>query len=118
MSNKKNSIRKLQLSDINDLSIAVFICKRNDETKLIEYCQDIGGVLLTSMRAKGLSRGGIASTFGAYSDMNVVLIMCLSETAKDLVHDVSSKFKFTEPGNGKGFLIDADGYMGAKAAFI
>lgn len=111
-------VRGLQLADINELSIAVFICKREKEPELIQYATDIGGVLLSSIRAKGLSRGSIATAFGAYSEMNVVLIMAREEIAKSVVQDVSIKFKFDKPGNGKGFLIDTDGYMGAKAAFI
>ena len=111
-------VRGLQLSDINELSIAVFICKREKEGELIRYATDIGGILLSSIRAKGLSRGSIATAFGVYTEINVVTIMARSEIAKSIVQDVSIKFKFDKPGNGKGFLLDSDGYMGAKAAFI
>lgn len=111
-------VKQLQLDDINELSIAVFICKTEVEQKLVKYATDIGGILLSSMRGKGLSRGAIARAFGGYAEYNVVLFMVRSEFAKDLVQDVSIKFKFDEPGAGKGFLLDTDGYMGAKAAFI
>ena len=120
MKKKQNSmsIRQLQLDDINELSIAVFICKTKDEPALVKYATDIGGILLSSMRGKGLSRGAIARAFGGYGEYNVVLVMVRSEVAKELVQDVSIKFKFDIPGSGKGFLLDTDGYMGAKAAFI
>ncbi len=118
MKKNKMAIKKLQLSDIDELSIAVFICKQTVENQLTAYVKDIGGIVLSSMRGRGLSRVGIASAFGAYTDVNVVMVMCLKDVAKDLVHDVSSKFKFNVPGNGKGFLMETDGYMGAKAAFI
>ena len=120
MKKKQNSIpvKQLQLDDISELSIAVFICKTKEEPALIKYSTDIGGILLSSMRGKGLSRGAIARAFGGYDDYNVVLVMIRSEVARDLIQDVSIKFKFDEPGAGKGFLLDTDGYMGAKAAFI
>ena len=120
MKKKQTSIpvESLQLDEINDLSIAVFICKTKDEPALVRYATDIGGILMSSMRGKGLSRGAIARAFGGYDEYNVVLVMVRSEVAKDLVQDVSIKFKFDEPGSGKGFLLDTDGYMGAKAAFI
>ena len=114
----KFAIKKLQLEDINDLSIAVFICRREVESALIKYATDIGGLLLSSVRGKGLSRGAVARAFGGYTEMNVVAIMVRSEVAKNLVQDVSIKFRFNEPNNGKGFLIDTEGYMGAKAAFV
>ncbi|MBQ8468663.1 MAG: hypothetical protein IJ542_02785 [Clostridia bacterium] len=114
----KFAIKKLQLEDINELSIAVFICKTKVEGELVKYATDIGGILLSSIRGKGLSRGAVARAFGGYDEFNVVFVMVRSEVGRDLVQDVSIKFKFDEPNNGKGFLIDTDGYMGAKAAFV
>ena len=38
----KMAIKKLQLDDINELSIAVFICKTEKEQELCNYAQDIG----------------------------------------------------------------------------
>lgn len=118
MKKNKPSIRKLQLSDINEISIAVFICKTQKEAELTQYVKDIGGIVLSSIRGKGLSRNAIAVAFGAYTEMNVVFVMCQQEIARNIVQDVSIKFKFNEQGNGKGFLLDTEGYMGAKAAFI
>ena len=119
MKNKtKFAVKKLQLDDINELSIAIFICKTSQERELIKYASDIGGILLSSVRGKGLSHGAVARAFGGYSEMNVVSVLVMTEFAKNLVQDVSIKFKFDEPGNGRGFLIDTDGYMGAKAEFI
>lgn len=116
--NKQVSVRKLKLSEINELSIAVFICKTSKETEVKNYIHDIGGIVLSSIRGKGLSREGIAVAFGAYAQMNVIFAMCQKEIGKTLVHDISLKFKLHESGNGKGFLIDTEGYMGAKAPFI
>ncbi len=114
----KVPVRKLKLSEIDELSIAVFICKTEKENELKNYVQDIGGIVLSSIRGKGLSRNAVAVAFGAYTEMNVILAMCQAEVARNIVQDVSIKFKFNEAGNGKGFLLDTEGYMGAKAAFI
>ncbi len=106
-----------KLSQINELNIAVFICKTSKEQELKAYASSLGGVVLSSMRARGLSRSALAVAFGAYTEINVILIMCQREISKRLIYDVSQKFNFSKPGNGKGFLLDIDGYMGAKAAF-
>lgn len=113
-----NVVNKRRLQDINEINIAVFICKTSKEPELKKYVSEIGGVVLSSVRGKGLSRSGIATAFGAYSEVNVVFVMCQEEIARDIIQDVSAKFKFNVAGNGKGFLIDTEGYMGAKAAFI
>ncbi len=118
MKKNKISVRKLKLSEIDELSIAMFICKSKLEPNLKKYVSDIGGVVLSSIRGKGLSSNAIAAAFGAYSEMNVVMVMCQKEIARNIVQDVSIKFEFYNPGNGRGFLLDVDGYMGAKAPFI
>ena len=118
MKKNKTPVRKLKLSEIEEISIAVFICKTKKEPELKRYVSDIGGIVLSSMRGKGLSRGAMAVAWGAYDEFNVVLVMCQEEIARNIVQDVSIKFQFNKPGNGKGFLLDTEGYMGAKAAFI
>lgn len=118
MKKNKTPVRKLKLSEIEEISIAVFICKTKKEPELKRYVSDIGGIVLSSMRGKGLSRGAMAVAWGAYDEFNVVLVMCQEEIARNIVQDVSAKFQFNKPGNGKGFLLDTEGYMGAKAAFI
>lgn len=110
--------RKPKLSEINELSIAVFICKTETEPELKTYVESIGGKVLSSIRGKGLSRNAFAAAIGAYTKVNVVFAICQTEISRKLVHDVSIKFKFNEQGNGKGFLMDTDGYMGAKACFV
>lgn len=115
---KKMAVKKLKLSEINELSMAVFICATKIEPQVKNYINDIGGIILSSIRGKGLSRSAIAVALGAYKEMNVIFAMCQTEIAKNIVQDVSIKFKFDLPGNGKGFVLDTDGYMGAKAAFI
>lgn len=112
------SYHKPKLSEINELSIAVFICKTEAEPELKKYIESLGGKILSSLRGKGLSRSAFAAAIGAYTNINVVFAMCQTEISRRLVHDVSIKFKFNEQGNGKGFLINSDGYMGAKARFI
>lgn len=110
--------RKPKLSEIDELGMAVFICKTSKENELKDYVTELGGVVLSSMRARGLSRNAVAVAFGAYTEMNVIFVTCQQEISRQLIYDVSQKFKFSQAGNGKGFLIDVDGYMGAKAAFI
>lgn len=115
---KKISVRKLKLGEIDELSMVIFICRTKLEPQLKNYVNDIGGIVLSSIRGKGLSSSAVAAVFGAYSEMNVVFVMCQKEIAQMVVQDTSERFQFNKAGNGRGFVVDIDGYMGAKAPFI
>ena len=51
-------------------------------------------------------------------EMAVFFAVARVEDIKDFMQFISEKFELALPGNGKGFTIDIDGYLGAKALFI
>lgn len=116
---KKVYTRKLKLSEITELSIAVFIVPRENETKVCSLIEQNRGVVLSKFKGKGLSRASVLTGIGAFlDDVSVVFSMARVEEVKDLVTNVSYVLNLDKPGNGKAFVIDVDGYMGAKAPFI
>lgn len=111
--------RKPRLSEINELTLAVFIIKKEDSTKLRNLISQLGGKILSEVRAKGFSRSSAfeALKMGAH-EMTVFFATTRVEDVRDFMQEISEKLKLSVPGNGKGFTIDIDGYLGAKALFI
>lgn len=115
----KRKNRKFKLSEINELSLCFFIVKRTLEKDVSEKINELGGVVLDISRGKGVSRYSVFEAFGVgNSEISVIISQARKEDSKELIECVSKQFNFNIPGNGKGFSVDVDGYMGAKAAFL
>jgi len=111
--------RKPKLSEINMLNIIVVIVPREKESLVCNYAVDLGAVVLSKNRAKGVSRSNIFSGIGANeTPVSVVFLTARSEESPMIITSLSEKFRLDIPGNGKAFMIDVLGYMGAKAPFI
>ena len=116
---KKVYMRKPKLSEINELKIVVVIVPRDHEMKLATYISDRGGVILSKNRAKGISRASLFSGVGANEvPVSVIFSAVRGEDSENLITKLSNDFRLDIPGNGKAFMIDVLGYMGAKAPFI
>ena len=116
---KKVYSRKLKLSEINNLSMLVVIVPREKESEVSEYIALRGGIILSKNRAKGVSRATIFSGVGAsVVPVSVLFTAARSEDAPQIITSLSEHFRLDIPGNGKAFMIDILGYMGAKAPFI
>lgn len=111
--------RKPKLSEINELTLAVFIIKKENSLILRETINQLGGKILSEVKAKGVSRSSAfeALNMGAH-EMAVFFAVARVEDIRDFMQFISEKFELSLPGNGKGFTIDIDGYLGAKALFI
>lgn len=76
-------------------------------------------MILSKNRAKGVSRSTIFSGIGvSETPVTCLFSMARQEDAPKLIVSLSNDFRLDIPGNGKAFLIDVLGYMGAKAPFI
>lgn len=108
-----------KLSQINELSLGVFIIKRAKEDALKSRITEIGGEIVSILRGVGVSRSRVFESMkvGA-EDVSVFVITARVEDIRDIMKDISEQFDLAVPGNGKGFTIDVDGYLGAKALFI
>ena len=116
---KKDKKKKPKLSEINELSLSVFIIKREQEDKLKNRIGDLQGEIISISRGKGVSRGSVFESFkiGA-DDVSVFFVLVRVEDVKDFMQIITEEFELCVPGNGKGFTIDIDGYLGSKAVFI
>lgn len=111
--------KKLKLSEINELTISVFIVKRDNEDHLKARLNELGAKILSIMRGVGVSRQNVFESLRiGTDDCSVFLVTSRIEDVREIMQTISTEFALTVPGNGKGFTIDVDGYLGAKAIFI
>ena len=110
---------RLKLSHIENLSICVFIVKKNMEQKLRESIIKNEGKILSITYGLGVSRTSIINSFKFGSDMMAVFFTTVRvEDVQKFMKKISEEFELAVPGNGKGFVLDVDGYLGAKALFV
>ena len=111
--------KTLKISQINELTMCMFIVNRNIEKDVCSCILAEDGIVLNVSRGKGVSRYSVLEAFGVgCNEISLIVSQARREDAEDLIKHVSSKFKFNVPGNGKGFAINIEGYMGAKAPFV
>lgn len=111
--------RKPKLSEINELSYCVFIIKRAEEDRLKKEIKQLGGHTLSIIRGIGVSRNNLFESLKIDTDdVSVFFAVIRVEDVRDFMSKISEKFSLSVPGNGKGFTIDIDGYLGAKAVFV
>ena len=109
----------IKLSEINELSMIVFIIPREKEQSLSVRIKQLGGIILSITRGIGISRSTVFESLKiGTEDICVFFAMARVEDVRDIMQKISEEFALTIPGNGKGFIIDVDGYLGATAPFI
>jgi len=115
----KSTRRKPKLNEINELSLSVFIIKRKQEAKLKERINQLPAKILSITRGIGVSRNTIFESLKiGTDDVSVFLVVSRVEDVRDFMQTITEEFELCVPGNGKGFTIDIDGYLGTKALFI
>lgn len=116
---KKSTKRSVKLNEINELSLAVFIIKRNQEDRLKERIQQLNAKVISITRGVGVSRNTIFESLKiGTDDVSIFFAASRVEDIRDLMQTITEEFELTIPGNGKGFVLDVDGYLGAKGLFI
>ncbi len=119
---KKSSVkqkRKLKLSEIEDLSMCVFIVKKSIEDKFKAKIIENEGKILSLTYGTGVSRTSIFNSLKVGSDDVVIFFVTIRvEDVKKFMRTMSKEFELAVPGNGKGFVLDVNGYLGAKALFV
>ena len=116
---KKKTNRPLKVSEIEDLSMCVFIVKRSMEDKLKTSIMENDGKILSITYGTGISRSSIFNSLRVGSDDVVVFFVTIRvEDVRKFMRTISKEFELAVPGNGKGFVLDVDGYLGAKALFV
>ena len=116
---KKQKKRKPKLSEINELSLSIFIIKRVEENRLKERIKQLEGEIVSITRGIGVSRATVFESLKiGTEDVSVFFVLSRIEDVRDFMQTITEEFNLCVPGNGKGFVIDIDGYLGAKAVFI
>jgi len=109
----------ISLRDINELSMCVFIVKRTEEEKLLSHIKKSDARLVSMTRGLGVSRSSAFESLKiGTEDVTVFFCICRDEDVGIFMKTTAEKFELDMPGNGKGFIIDINGYLGAKAAFL
>jgi len=115
----KKSKNKLKLNEINELSLVVFIVKKSKEDKLKERLLSLNAKVVSIVRGLGVSRNTIFESLKiGTEEVSVFFATSRVEDVKDLLKLITEEFELAVPGNGKGFVLDVDGYLGAKGLFV
>lgn len=115
----RDDFKTYKLSEINELSLLMLICKPKMEHDIKMRLGFCGGRVLLSLPAKGVSRKPILEILGVISvDMQVIFSVVRREDASSIMEKIGTEFELSKPGNGKAFLIDVDGYLGAKGPMV
>lgn len=116
---KKPIKKQIKLSEINELSMCVFIVNREYENQIKTRLHSLDARVVSIIRGVGVSRYSMFSSLKVgTSDMVVILAITRIEDTKKVMKTISIEFSLAKPGNGKSFVVDVDGYLGAKAKFM
>ena len=110
---------KLHPSQINELTMCCFFVKSNKLNDLLMFIVNNGGRVISAITSTGVSKNAIIDFFDGYTPNGFfVLSMCQKEIADIFMRNICKELEFNKMGNGKAFMIDILGYMGAKGPFV
>lgn len=120
--NKKKLVivsQRLYPSQINELSMCCFVVKKERLDDLFAFIVNNGGRVLSAIECVGQSRSELVQTFDGFVSNNYfVLAMCQKEITDIFMLNVVKEFELNKKGNGKAFVVDILGYLGAKGPFV
>ena len=80
---------------------------------------NIKGEIVSITRGVGVSRAKVFESLKiGTEDVSVFFVVTRIEDVRDFMQTITEEFELCVPGKGKGFTIDIDGYLGAKAVFV
>lgn len=111
--------QRLHPNQINELSICCFVVPEQKLDDLLNFIVNNGGRVLSAVQACGVSRLSFAESFIGFTyDDYCVFAVCQKEITDIFMLNISKQFNFKQKGNGKAFVLDVLGYMGAKGPFV
>lgn len=120
--NKKKLVivsQRLYPSQINELSMCCFVVKKENLDDLFAFIVNNGGRVLSAIECVGQSRSELVQAFDGFVSNNYfVLAMCQKEITDIFMLNVVKEFELNKKGNGKAFVVDILGYLGAKGPFV
>ena len=106
-------------NQIGELSMFCVSIKENKLDELFEFIVNNGGRVITAIPCAGVSRNSLDTIVDGYKkEFYFVQAVCQKEIVDILMLSLCREFKMYEKGNGKAFVIDILGYMGAKGPFV
>lgn len=111
----KRTIKKFisyNLEDINEVKMMVFIVSPELEESVKTRIGSLGGRVLSVEKGKGIQRSHFV--LGEDYVTYVIFAVARKEDADNITLAVSIEHNFHLPNTGLGFVVDVDGYMGAK----
>ena len=119
--NKKKYVivsQKLYPTQINELSLCCFIIKNEKLDDMLSFIVNNGGRVLTASMCSGVSRNVLINSINASNNFHFVVAACQKEITDIFMLNISREFNINSKGNGKAFVLDVLGYMGAKGPFV
>lgn len=115
----RDEFKIFKLTDIEKLCLIVLVVKPKYEQDLKIRISELGGRVLLSRAAQGISRRPFLEMLGIESKNFVAMFaFSRSEDAKEIVETIGDEFDFKTPGKGKIFACPVDGYLGAKGPLV
>lgn len=109
----KKKFKAFDLSEINELKLIIFFVEEYLELPVKLKIGELGGRIVSIKKGRGIPENEntlISEEHNGY----VIIATARSEDAKNIVLAVATEFNFHLPHTGRGFIVDVDGYMGAK----
>lgn len=111
--------QRLYPSQINELSLCCIIIKQERLDDVLSFVVNNGGRVISAIQASGVSRSSFANAFNGFViDNYCIFAICQKEITDILMSNIVKEFKLNKKGNGKAFVLDILGYLGAKGPFV
>lgn len=124
MKNKKSKKfvivpQRFHPTQIGELSMFCVILNESKLDELFEFIVDNGGRVIAAVPCEGISHRTFDNLVDGYSkNFYFVISSCQIEIIDVLMLNLCRKFEINKVGNGKAFVLDVLGYMGAKGPFV
>lgn len=106
-------------TQIGELSMFCVSIKENKLDDLLEFILNNGGRVISAIPCAGISHSSFETVIDGYKkDFYFVMSMCQKEIVDTLMLNLCRAFEINKKGNGKAFVLDILGYMGAKGPFV
>lgn len=102
-----------ELEDIDEVKFLMFVVEPNLEIPVKLRIGSLGGRVLSVKYCRGISG---YDKIGIHEEKPNYLIFATtrSEDAQNIILAIATEFNFHLPHTGKAWMVDVEGYMGAK----
>ncbi len=111
--------QKLYPSQIDELSICCFLVKKERLDDTLSFIVNNGGRVISAVACSGISKKTIIESINGF-EQNCYFIFaeCQKEITEVFMQTICKELEFYKRGQGKAFVLDVLGYMGAKGPFV